>query len=265
MEAAPKQQTGNEPLWQAVFADGDPILQKMQRFHARLPGDPRCRLCLAPFKGLGGWIMRLKGRKPNNRNPAFCNACDEFIEAYPGGAEIEMSILYVDIRNSTEYADDHSAAQVSQRTNAFIDQALQIITDHEGFVSEFYGDCIVATWPPGFSGADHAAKAHRTARSLIDVKSLTNDSGEPIPVGVGVHTGNIFIGTISALQGTFRGVSIFGRGVNLTARMAAHAQASEALCSAENIIAAGRQPEDFKYESVELKGFSEPVNLYTIT
>ena len=67
--------------------------------------------------------MRRKGKAPNSRNPNFCNACDKFLEAFPGGAEIEMSILYVDIRHSTEYTQEHNSADVSQRINRFLSEA----------------------------------------------------------------------------------------------------------------------------------------------
>ena len=98
----------------------------------------------------------------------------------------------------------------------------------------------------------------RTKENRID------KSGATIPVGVGVHTGKVFIGTVSALQGSFRDVSIFGSNVNLTARMASQAAASQALASAENISAAGKEPAGFKSQTVELKGFTEPVTIYAI-
>jgi adenylate cyclase len=116
------QQQGNEELWKMLFATGDPKLQKMHSLHTKLPTKPRCRLCLAPFKGLGGWFMRLKGKKPNSRNPNYCNDCDKLLEAFPGGAEVEMSMLYVDIRQSTQYTQSNSAADVSQRINIFLNE-----------------------------------------------------------------------------------------------------------------------------------------------
>jgi len=257
-------QQGNEELWKMLFAVGDPKLQKMQRLNTRLPAKPRCRLCMAPFKGLGGWIMRLKGKGRNSRNPNFCNACDKFLEAYPGGAEIDLSLLYVDIRNSTEYTQSHETNSVSQRINLFLNEVTRVITDNDGFIVAFYGDCIVAAWPPGFSGKDHAQKAFRTAELLVKNKNLVDADGESIPVGVGVHTGSVYIGTVSALKGTIRDVSIFGSNVNLTARLASHAKAMQALCSREHILAAGRQPENFDSEQAELKGFDEPVEIYSI-
>lgn len=259
-----EQQQGNEGLWNTIFADGHPDLQKQQWLHRKLPLKPRCRMCLVPFKGIGGWIMRMRGRGQNSRNPHYCNACDKFLEAYPGGAEIEMSILYVDIRNSTEYTQSNEAADVSRRINVFLNEATRIITDRDGFIMAFYGDCIVAAWPPGFSGENHGLKAQQAAIDLVRNKNMIDSSGEPIPVGVGVHSGNVFIGTVTALQGSFRDVSIFGSNVNLTARLASQAAASQALGSAENIIASGKEPASFSSETVELKGFAEPVAVYTL-
>ena len=258
------QQQGNEELWTMLFATGDPKLQKMHSLHSKLPAKPRCRLCLAPFKGLGGWFMRLKGKKPNSRNPNFCNDCDKLLEAFPGGADVEMSMLYVDIRHSTEYTQNHKTADVSRRINTFLSEATNTITENDGFIMAFYGDCVVAAWPPGFSGQDHALKVFRTAQQLVTSKNMVDSEGEAIPVGVGVHTGPVYIGTVTALQGSFRDVSIFGNNVNLTSRLASHATAMQALGTREIITAAGKKPESFKTETVELKGFAEPVEVYTI-
>jgi adenylate cyclase len=257
-------QQGNEELWKMLFEIGDPKLKKMHWLHTRLPAKPRCRLCLAPFKGLGGWIMRRKGKKPNSRNPNYCNDCDKFLEAFPGGAEVELSMLYVDIRNSTEFTNSHATANVSQRINIFLNEATRIITEHDGFVMAFYGDCVVAAWPPGFSGDNHAQKALQAATDLATDKNMLDTQGESIPVGIGVHTGKVFIGTVSALQGSFRDVSIFGSNVNLTARLASQAKAAQALGTAEHIIAAGKDPASFSHISMELKGFPDPVEVYTI-
>ncbi len=258
-----EQQEGNEELWRTIFADGHPDLLKQHWLHRKLPLKPRCRLCLVPFRGIGGWIMRRKGKAQNSRNPNFCNACDQFLESFPGGAEIELSMLYVDIRQSTEYATGHSAAEVSQRINAFLNQAIGIITDHDGFINAFYGDCIVASWPPGFSGESHALKALTAATELVKKENIVSN-GETIPVGVGVNSGKVFISTVTALQGTFRDVSVFGSEVNRTARMAAMAKAGQVLGSAENLSAAGKTPSDYDFEAVEMKGFSDPVDVYTI-
>ncbi|MGH1484924.1 MAG: adenylate/guanylate cyclase domain-containing protein [Cellvibrionaceae bacterium] len=253
---------GNEALWQQVFGIGAPELKKMQKWNKKLPSDPRCKLCNAPFKGIGGWLMRFKGKARNNRNPNFCNACDSFIEAHPGGAEIDLSMLFVDIRGSTDYAEHANPLDVSQRINAFLDAATNIIIDNDGFVAAFYGDCIVATWPPGFCGEEHAKKCLNTAIEVAR-HSIKDHEGKVIPVGVGAHTGSMYISVVSAAKGSFRDVSVFGANVNLTARLASSAQASEALVSEDIINAAKQTFAADKKKELTLKGFSQSVTAYS--
>ena len=155
---------GNTELWHTIFAVGHPDLSKQQEFHAKLPRDPRCRLCNAPFAGLGGLYMRFRGKVASSRNENYCNACDGFLDAYPGGAEVEMSMLFADIRNSTAFAESAGPKAASDRVNRFLDSATKAITDNDGFILAFYGDCIVAVWPPGFSGPDHAQMAVKAAQ-----------------------------------------------------------------------------------------------------
>lgn len=260
-----EQQDGNTELWQQVFGAGHPDLAKQHRFHRRLPRDPRCKLCFAPFKGIGGAYMRFKGKSPSSRNPKFCNACDGFLETFPGGAEVEMSIIFVDIRNSTSFAEGAAPAAVGNRVNAFLTAATQAITAADGFILAFYGDSVVGVWPPGFSGPDHAAKALAAARDLARNVTVRVGADEPVPYGIGIHTGPVFIGTVQAAKGLFRDVSIFGSNVILTARLAAAAKASEALVSTATLTAAGETPAPEMVQSLDLKGITDPVQAISVT
>ena len=249
------QEDGNAEVWATIFGPGGhPDLKKQHGLHRWLPTKPRCRLCLVPFAGLGGWWMAKRGKAPSSRNPHYCAACDGFLETFPGGAEVEMTLLYVDIRNSVAAAEGAAPADVSGRVNRFLDSATGIITEHDGFIMAFYGDCVVAAFPPGFTGEDHARKAVTAARAL----TRTFAAGGDIPAGTGVHTGPVYIGTVAAGQGTFRDVSIFGHTVNVTARLASEAGAGEALISGDTLALAG---ESMTTEPMALKGMSEEVSV----
>ena len=100
---------------------------------------------------------------------------------------------------------------------------------------------------------------------MIGGGALIGSDGEAIPVGIGVHTGEIYIGTVEAMEGTFRDVSVFGSNVNLTARMAALAGPSQVCASADLLRAAGEDPARYPHDSAELKGFNQPVEVYTIS
>lgn len=247
---------GNAELWHLIFAEGHPALKKQHRLHRLLPRDPRCRLCLAPFAGIGGWWLGRRGKQPSSRNPHYCAACDGFLDAFPGGAEVDMSILFIDIRNSTDYATHAEPQAVSRRVNAFLDAATAAITHHDGFIMAFYGDCVVAVWPPGFSGPDHADKALAAARALI-APGVFATVPDQITAGVGLHRGPVYISTVQAAKGLFRDVSIFGANVNLCARLAGAAAGGQVLAS--DATAAKGATED-----LTLKGFDAPVRAVRI-
>jgi len=243
--------SGNEELWLQVFAVGAADLLDQRSFHSRLPSPPRCRLCKAPFRGIGGFFLSWKGKRPAKRNPHFCNACDAFLENNPGGAEVPMALLYADIRQSTEFARAHTPVEVSRRINRFLNVATDAITQSDGFLLAFYGDCVFANWPPGFSGPDYVAKAVASSRALAEASREAE-----IPVGIGVHSAEAYMCSVEAAQGSFRDVSVFGEAVNVVARLSDKAGPGEVLVSR---AAAETARIDGPWEAMTLKGFEEPV------
>jgi adenylate cyclase len=256
MTGSLEREDGNGPLWHQIFCDGHPALVKQHRLHRILPSPPRCRLCLVPFAGIGGWVMRRRGKAPSSRNPHYCNACDRFLDAFPGGTEVTMPVLFVDVRQSTGWAAEHSPAEVSARINGFLDHATRAITGHDGFLLAFYGDCVVAVWPPGFVGPDNAAKALAAARAV------RGPTPEGVGAGAAVNLGPVYISTVRAAKGLFRDVSIFGVEVNKTARLAALAGPGEVLATAAILEAAGER--GLVPTPRELRGLSEPVMAATL-
>ena len=71
------------------------LLGKFRWLNRRLPSDPRCRLCLVPFGGLGKLLRVTASRK----NPNFCTGCFEM--APVGGHETTIGVLFADIRGYT--------------------------------------------------------------------------------------------------------------------------------------------------------------------
>lgn len=245
-------ETGNTEVWEHVFGVGAADLMDQRKFHSRLPSPPRCRLCKSPFGGVGGFLLRFRGKGPSKRNPNFCAACDVFLENNPGGANVPMSLLYADIRHSTEFARANAPADVTTRINTFLEMATREIIEEDGFVVAFYGDCVVANWPPGFSGPDYVARAGRAGLAMAQASQKAG-----IPVGIGLHSGEAYIASVQANQGGFRDVSVFGEAVNLVARLSDAAAPGEVLMTAEIAQALDMGAAN---ETLTLKGFDTPVH-----
>lgn len=73
------------------------------RVMRHLPSEPRCRLCKAPYGGVGGRVMRRFGYGPSRKNPSLCNTC--FEKAPMGGVETEVGVLFADVRGFTSLSE----------------------------------------------------------------------------------------------------------------------------------------------------------------
>lgn len=258
MTAAPEDAApDNAALWRTVFQDGHPFLLKKHRLHRLLPRKPRCRLCLAPFAGVGGWLMRRRGQGPSPRNPNYCAACNRFLDAFPGGAEVEMPVVFVDVRDSSAAAAALPPAAFAARMAAFFDRVTAILADCDGFVVEFRGDCVAAVFPPGFIGPQASARALAAARALKGASDAAPGHVEGLGHGVGAHRGLLYIGTIGAAARRIESVTVFGEAANLAAGLAQAAAPGEALASAALMAAAGEPAGTPR--AVSVKGHAGPL------
>ena len=118
-----------DQMWRDWFMnDAFAIEKQIQGFFRILPHDPRCKLCNAPFQGVGGTVVAaLFGRKQSSLNPQFCNICEEFAKKFPGGAEVEMSMLFVDVRGSTALSEQMTAMEFQKLINRFYVGSTKII------------------------------------------------------------------------------------------------------------------------------------------
>jgi adenylate cyclase len=242
-------------VWQSWFATSAfDVDKRLRRIFRILPSDPRCKFCNAPFHGAGGLIVRVLLRKQASAmNPRFCNMCDEAMRKFPGGAEVEMSMLFADIRGSTELSAQMSPAEFGGLINRFYSAATQCISAEDGLLEKLAGDAVAAFWGAGFAGPDYVQRTLKVARQM---SSRMQKHG--IPVGIGVHTGVAFFGAVGTPDGLIN-MTAAGEQVNLAARLASQAAAGEVVVSEQAIQAAGVNGTGLESRSLQLKGIEAPV------
>jgi len=184
-----------------------------------------------------------------------------FCQEYPGGTEVELSMLFVDVRGSTSLAEKMSASDYSRLLNRFYKAATDVLIRTDAFIDQFVGDEAVGLYFPLFTGPNHTRNAVLGAQELLRAMGYGGKHEPWIPVGIGVHTGNVFFGTISGSEGSVTDVAAMGDNVNTTARIASKAGPGEALISEAAYSAAGLDLGDLEHRQLELKGKSEPINV----
>ena len=109
-----------EEMWERMLTGDFPRLQRMRWVWGALPSPPRCKLCNAPFRGAGGVLMRAIAYGPSPLNRRLCKWCIRAALKHPGGAEIEISVLFADIRGSTAIAEGMQPGEFSQLDGALL-------------------------------------------------------------------------------------------------------------------------------------------------
>ena len=222
-----------------------------------LPHDPRCVICNSPFEGLGGILMHTVFKRTRSHlNPRFCNICEHYAQTHQGGAEVEMSMLFVDVRGSTALSESMSAMEFQKLINRFYVGTSRVITDEYGLVEKLAGDAVAAFWGAGFAGMNYVGRTIRAAQKIQKTMIEQN-----IPVGVGVHAGVAYFGAMGS-EGGLVDISAIGDEVNTAARIASKAAAGEILVSeaallSQTDINAGK----LESRTLELKGISNPMTV----
>lgn len=228
--------------------------KRLRHFQRALPRDPRCKFCNAPFQGIGGALMRVLFRKQRSAlNPRYCNLCEIAAREFPGGAEVPMSMLFIDIRGSTALSEKMTPTEFSQLISRFYAAATKVIIEEDGLVEKLAGDEVAAFWGAGFAGPDYVRRTIDVAQKLLRVME-----SQKIPVGIGVHSGVAYFGAMGTAEG-LTDISAKGEEVNMTARLASKAGMGEIIVSEPALKAAGIDGSDLEARSLELKGISEPV------
>ena len=161
-------------------------------------------------------------------------------------------------------AEQMSGADFSRLMNRFYAAATDVLVKTDAFIDKLIGDEVMAVYLPIFTGQSHARPAVHAAQDLLRVTGHGDPDGPWLPVGVGVHTGITFFGTVSGAEGTFSDFTALGDNVNITARLASHAAPGEALISDAACSAAGLDLGHLEQRQLELKGKSEPVSVRVI-
>ena len=245
--------------WRQVLMGEVPGLKKFQRFFKKIPSEPRCKLCFAPFGKPGSVVLRFMGWKPSPLNRRLCTICMNKAHEHPGGAEVEISAMFADVRGSTGLAERLPPGEFGQLLTRFWGTAARVVDREDGIVDKFVGDEAVALFIPGFTGEDHAARAIAAARALLS--ETGHGQGSPwIPVGIGVHTGISFVGYIG--EGDALDFTAVGDTVNIAARLTSMAGAGEILISDAAAAAAGLDTSGLEKRALELRGREQSVDAW---
>ena len=253
-----------EEWWRGVLTGVDPALpaRQLRNIFRLIPDGPRCKFCNGPYHGIGGAIFKLLGKGPSRLTPQLCEQCYGFTDKYVGGTEIELTMLFADVRGSTTLAENMSPMAFSKLINRFYLVANEVFARSEALLNRLIGDQVIGLYVPGFAGANHRGKAIRAAQELLRKTGHLDSEGPWLPIGVGVHTGVAFLGSVGSNENT-TDIAVLGDPPNTTARLSSSAAIGEILIS-EDAYVSDLNLERLEKRQLTLKGKSQPIHVYVM-
>jgi adenylate cyclase len=110
-----------------------------------------------------GRILGVAGFQPSRNNP---NLCTRRCEAVPhGGAEVDIAVLFADVRGSTALGQRTPAADFATLLDRFYAAATQTLMRRDAVIDRLIGDEVMAFFVRGISGPDYRHQAVRAGSS----------------------------------------------------------------------------------------------------
>ncbi|MGR9172251.1 adenylate/guanylate cyclase domain-containing protein [Rhizobium sp. KDH_Rht_773_N] len=236
--------------------------------HQARPGSAGiCRGCWdqmhmpIPIGGPLSLPLRAFGITRSKMNPDICTICERSFQYVKKKRHITSgaTILFADIRDYTGLSERTDAAELGRIVSLFQTRAAEAIWANDGIVNKQMGDGLMAIFNFPIRRQDHAAAAIQAGRDIQRFcgEALAEiDPGQPLGIGVGIHTGDVQIGEFSSFHSDFTAI---GGVVNQAARLESQAAAGEIVVSAEAArqapaLVAGSEP-----RMLSLKGIGQPV------
>jgi adenylate cyclase len=130
-------------------------------------------------------------------------------------------ILISDIRDFTTRSASMSPDEIAEQLSSYLSEIVDTIHRHGGLVDKFVGDAVMAVW--GYTASDRKAEdAFECAKEMVRVAARMQFGGQPILIGVGLHTGEVFSGNVG--NESKKQFTVLGMPVNLAARFESKAK-----------------------------------------
>ena len=241
-----------------VLHEGHWAISGTHRLFRHLPSPPRCKGCFVPFEGIGGRIGRLAGFQRSRKNPALCSHCCESFSRLPGGAEIDISVLFADVRGSTALGEHATPTAFTALLNRFYRVATDALIRHDAVIDKLIGDQVMAFFVRGMSGPGYRRQAVDAGAELLRAVGYGTTEGPWLNMGVAVNAGIAYVGNVGDAVTDF---TALGDTVNVAARMQGEAASGELLVRAE---LGGERELRLPRRTLELHGHEELIDVIVI-
>lgn len=180
-----------------------------------------------------------------------------------GGDEREVTVLFADLAGFTAYSEQVEPGRVVGMLNEYWSRTLPLVEANGGFVDSIAGDAVIVVFNVAGDQPDHAVRACHAGMGLRQAGSEVTDAHPGWPrFRVGINTGNAIVGNVGSADR--RSFTVIGDAVNVASRLQAAAEPGEVLIGQRTSRLAGDGIVAEPVGALDLKGKSEPVQVFRL-
>jgi len=185
-----------------------------------------------------------------------------------GGKQVNIAVLFVDVRGFTTMSEMLEPGQVVEILNRYLTLISDCILSNHGTLDKFVGDAAMAFWGAPLPQEDYVMKAARAAMDMVEgsqalSKELMETFGRTVSFGIGIHVGEAVVGNIGSLRRM--DYTAIGDTVNTAARLEANAPGGTIFISRAVADALeGRVETTSLGSSIRLKGKKDGFEILTL-
>jgi class 3 adenylate cyclase len=131
------------------------------------------------------------------------------------GERREVTVMFVDIRDFTAFAEANAAEDTVARLNALFEILVPAVVDAGGHINKFLGDGAMVVFGAPNDLVDHADAA--VAAAVLIHRLVGERFGDELRIGIGINTGKVIAGTIGG--GSHLEFTLIGDTTNVAARV----------------------------------------------
>lgn len=203
------------------------------------------------------------GSAPSSFSSRLCSGCEKGVRKNEGGAEVELTMVFADVRDSTPMADELGTTGFRNVINRLFKETSKVLIEHDAMVNLLVGDQVIGLFVPRLAGKNHAKAALEATKDLLRITGHREGKEPWMSVGAGIHTGEAYVGAVGSANGVNE-IAVLGGATNLCARLSSTAAAGEILISEDSVKFGNLDVDGLESRSLELKGVSQPVSVSVI-
>ncbi len=188
---------------------------------------------------------------------------------YEQGEELQVVILFADLRESTKLAEGRLPFDVVFILNQFFAEMAASLEDTGGLYAQFNGDGLMALYGLNTGFQEGCIQALQGAQHMLKRLDILNqrlgmELQNPLRMGIGIHCGEAIVGSMGPPATPI--ISALGDNVNIAARLEAQTKelGAQVVVSTETAIQANVDLSGFPIHTVPIRGREQGIEVYAV-